>query len=149
MSDGTSARSRSVDERLGYLLKHAREALTALSEPALAPLGITGRELAVLTVIGFGEPPSQLEAARRLGIDRTTMVALLDTLEGKGLVGRSPAADRRRNLVILTEAGREALAKGSAATDSVEQRFLAPLSEADADRLRELLRAVVRRPARE
>lgn len=145
MSDRKTVPVRGVDERLGYLLKHAREDLAAMSEPALAPLRITGRELAVLLVIDSGDPPSQLEAARRLGIDRTTMVALIDALEAKGLVERSPAADRRRNLVALTRAGAQVLSKGSAATDAVERRFLAPLEPADAERLRKLLRAVVQR----
>ena len=79
-----------VTDRLGYLLKHARLRLSALSAEALRPLGISGRELAVLTVIAAGSPPSQLEAAGRLGIDRTSMVALLDELEGKGLAAREP-----------------------------------------------------------
>jgi DNA-binding MarR family transcriptional regulator len=42
--------------------------------------------LAVLTVLAAGRPLSQLEAARRLGVDRTTMIARVDALEAKGLV---------------------------------------------------------------
>lgn len=136
-----------VADRFGYLLKHARERLSALSAVALEPLGINGRELAVLTVVAAGRPPSQLEAASRLGIDRTSMVALLDELERKGLAARqADPSDRRRNVVVLTDAGREVLAAGSQATDEVEAAFLAPLAPADRDRLRELLQAVVRRP---
>jgi DNA-binding MarR family transcriptional regulator len=44
--------------------------------------------LAVLLVLAGREPASQRQAATRLGIDRTTMVALLDALENKGLVTR-------------------------------------------------------------
>ena len=67
---------------------------------------MTGRELAVLTVLAGDEPASQQQAAQRLGVDRTTMVALVDALEGKGLVQRhADAADRRRNVVELTAAG--------------------------------------------
>ncbi|MEV6833778.1 MarR family transcriptional regulator [Streptomyces sp. NPDC051133] len=50
------------------------------------------RELAVLAVLAAGRPLSQLQAARRLGVDRTTMVALVDALEGKGLVERHRSA---------------------------------------------------------
>jgi DNA-binding MarR family transcriptional regulator len=136
--------TRPVGDRFGYLLKHARERLSALSAEGYARFGINGRELAVLTVLADGEPPSQLEAAQRLSIDRTTMVALLDELEAKGLVARSAdPADRRRNIVVLTPAGRECLVGASRATDEAERAFLAPLGETDRQRLREMLRTIV------
>ena len=85
---------------LGYLLKHAHQRLLLTAGPAMAPFGINGRELTVLTVLGADLPLSQQDAAAQLGIDRTTMVAMVDALEGKGLVERhrSPA-DRRKNVV--------------------------------------------------
>lgn len=132
-----------VNDRFGYLLKHARERLSVLSAGGLEPLGVTGRELAVMTVLVQGEPPSQLEAAQRLSIDRTTMVALLDELEAKGLVERrADATDRRRNTVALTAKGRATLADGARATDAAERAFLAPLGAADRSRLREMLKAL-------
>ncbi len=133
-----------VSDRFGYLLKHARERLSALSGEALEPLGVSGRELAVMTVLVHGEPPSQLEAAQRLAIDRTTMVALLDELEAKGLVERrADATDRRRNIVALTDRGQLTLVEGAQATDQAERRFLSSLSRADARRLRRMLQAIV------
>ena len=139
-----SQRVRPVGDRLGYLLKHARERLAVLSTGALAPFGITGRDLAVLAVLAQGDPPSQLEAAQRLSIDRTTMVGLLDGLEAKGLLERrADSADRRRNIVALTESGTRTLVDASAAAETAERAFLAPLSAADAERLRALLQAVV------
>ena len=133
-----------VNDRFGYLLKHARERLSTLSAVALEPLGVNGRELAVMTVLVQGEPPSQLEAAQRLSIDRTTMVALLDELEAKGLVERrADTADRRRNIVDLTARGHQTLVDGIRATDDAERRFLAPLSAADRSRLRAMLQAVI------
>ena len=132
-----------VTRRLGYLLKHAQQRMAELTEAALGPLGLTGRELGVLNVLVGREPGSQQQAAQRLGIDRTTMVALLDTLEGKGLVARHPhAEDRRRNVVELTDLGRSTLRKANARTAEADREFLAPLSPADAQRLRRLLRAV-------
>ena len=94
--------------RLYPLLKHAQLQLTELIGPALAPYGIDGRELAVLNAIADNASPSQQEVARGLGIDRTTMVAMVDALERKGLVKRNPhPADRRKNTVELTAAGRD------------------------------------------
>src|SRR5215469_9495526 len=78
--------------------------------PAMAPFGIDGRELAVLTVLAAGVPLSQQEAADQLRVDRTTMVSLVDALEAKGLVERRRSTDdRRKNIVQLTETGRHRL----------------------------------------
>ncbi len=133
-----------VGDRFGYLLKHARERMAALSAEALRPFGVSGREVAVLTVLATGSPPSQLEAAQRLALDRTTMVALIDGLEAKALVTRGPdPSDRRRNIVSLTAAGRSTLAAATRATDEAERAFLAPLETADRERFRRMLQAVV------
>jgi DNA-binding MarR family transcriptional regulator len=135
-----------VGARFGYLLKHARERLASFSEPALAPLGITGRDVAVLTVLADGVPPSQLEAAGRLAIDRTSMVAAIDRLEDLGLVQRrADPADRRRNIVVLTDLGAETLQQATRATDEAEARFVEPLAPADRMRFREMLQQLVDR----
>jgi DNA-binding MarR family transcriptional regulator len=136
-----------LSDRLGYLLKHAQLQMAELSGKALAPFGINGRELAVLLVLAGHEPASQQQAAQRLSVDRTSMVALLDTLEGKGLVSRHPHADdRRRNVVALTEAGRDTLRRAAEATDRAEREFLAPLSSSAAQQLRDSLRTIVIHP---
>src|ERR1700744_1201527 len=92
-----------MSSRLGYLFKHAGMRLAELNEKALAPYGIDARELGILLLLAGHEPASQQQGAQRLGVDRITMVALLDTLEAKGLVSRHPhTEDRRRNVVELT-----------------------------------------------
>jgi DNA-binding MarR family transcriptional regulator len=77
---------------LGYLLKHAHLALEHRAQAALADVGVTVRDLGVLRVIASGEAQSQQEAAAVLGVDRTSMVALLDALERQGILARRPAA---------------------------------------------------------
>lgn len=130
--------------RLGYLLKHAGLRLGELTGPALEPYAIDGREFAVLSVLRTREPLSQLAAAQRLGIDRTTMVALLDGLERKRLVARRPHPDdRRKNAVELTGHGREVLESATRAVEAAEEAFLAPLPGDDARALRDLLDRLV------
>jgi DNA-binding MarR family transcriptional regulator len=133
-----------LSDRLGYLLKHAWLGVAELIAAALAPYGLDGRELAVLVVLAAGEPASQQQAASRLGVDRTTMVALLDALEGKGLVTRRPhASDRRKNVVELTPAGRDTLGRASRARDDAERRFLAPLQPQAGEQLKDALRTLL------
>ena len=127
--------------RLGYLLKHAQLRLAELTGAAMAPFGVTGRECAVLIAIDSRAPLSQQEVAHRLGVDRTTMVALIDELEGKGLVQRRrDPDDRRKNVVTLTGAGRTTLRKASRAGDEAERRFLSALTGDQAAQLKEALR---------
>jgi DNA-binding MarR family transcriptional regulator len=134
----------SIDDRLGYLFKHAHARLTELTAEALQPYGISGRELAVLIVLAGQGPASQQEAAGRLGIDRTTMVAFVDALEAKGLVARRPdPADRRRNVVVLTPGGEDTLSRAKEAGEEAERRFLAPLTGSAADQLRRALKTIV------
>jgi DNA-binding MarR family transcriptional regulator len=129
--------------RLGYLLKHAQLALAQLTAAALAPAGISGRQCAVLIAIDSAVPLSQQEVAGRLGVDRTTMVALIDELEAKELVERKKdPVDRRKNVVALTEAGRATLAAAVRASEDAERRFLLPLSAGQGAALKAALRAV-------
>jgi DNA-binding MarR family transcriptional regulator len=129
--------------RLIYRLKRALLELEALHERHLEPFGITSRELGVLLLFEGREPESQQQAAARLGIDRTSMVGVLDALERKGLVARRPdPSDRRRNVVVLTDAGQAKLSEATAASDAAERELLAPLSEPEAAQLRALLTRV-------
>ncbi|WP_103336179.1 MarR family winged helix-turn-helix transcriptional regulator [Amycolatopsis sp. CA-126428] len=134
-----------VTQRLGYLLKHAQLRLAELAEPLYAPLGVTGRQLALLTLFGDGPARSQQDGAGRLGVDRTTMVALVDELEAKGLVRREVApGDRRKRLVLLTPEGERVREAGTEVTRQAEALLLEPLSAEDAERLRAALHQVVR-----
>jgi DNA-binding MarR family transcriptional regulator len=133
-----------LTERLGYLLKHAQQRLTELNAAALEPFGLSGRELAVLLVFDALGPTSQQDAARRLGVDRTTMVALVDGLEAKGIVRRAPfAQDRRRNVVTFTERGAVTFREALAASDAAERRFLGDMDDAAATAFRAQLRALI------
>jgi DNA-binding MarR family transcriptional regulator len=136
-----------VSRRLGYLFKHAEMRMHELNMEALAPFGIDARELGVLLVIASHEPGSQQQAAQRLGIDRTSMVARLDALEDKGLVSRHPhAEDRRRNVVELTNAGQHTVRRATEASEHAEAKLLASLTPQEGKRLREALQAIVASP---
>jgi DNA-binding MarR family transcriptional regulator len=129
---------------LGYLLKHASLELTALTDAALSPLGIDSKDFGALRMLARREPSSQLQVAQSLGIDRTSMVSLLDALEGKGLVSRRPDPnDRRRNVVELTDRGAQTWTDGEAAYREAERTFLAPVGRRDADDLRTTLRTLL------
>jgi DNA-binding MarR family transcriptional regulator len=139
--------TRRHDDSLYYLLKHAQFRLAELTAPALEPFGISGRQCAVLVAVNEQAPSSQHDIAQRMGVDRTTMVTLVDELEAKGLVERRPdSRDRRKNVVALTEAGRTTLDWAIRAVDEAERRFLGPLSDDEAAAFRETLRTAAFAP---
>ena len=72
------------------------------------------------------------------------MVTLIDGLQDKGLVRRRPdPADRRRNVVTLTETGQTTMTGAIAASDEAERQFLSKLSAAEVASLRAALQAIV------
>ncbi|GAA2331318.1 MarR family winged helix-turn-helix transcriptional regulator [Streptomyces kunmingensis] len=133
-----------LTRRLGYLMKHAYLRLADLLGEALAPYDVHPKELGVLSVIAAdGAERSQNELAAAIGMDRTTMVAVIDGLQGKGLVERHRSVrDRRRNVVTLTEAGSTCLRDADRARVEAEAAFLAPLDADTAARLTAALRTL-------
>jgi DNA-binding MarR family transcriptional regulator len=130
--------------RLGYLLKLAHLGFGGQVNAALASLGIDTRQWGTLVSLDDERPLSQAEIALLVGIDRTTMVAVVDDLESKGLVvRRSHREDRRKNVVEITDAGRDLRERAAARVDECEREFLSVLSETEARQLKAALVKVI------
>ncbi|WP_243061802.1 MarR family winged helix-turn-helix transcriptional regulator [Humibacter sp. RRB41] len=136
--------ARDPGDMLGYLVKHVQRRLSAQADAALEPLGIDRAEFGVLWVLARSEPLSQQGIAANAGVDATTMVALIDALEAKGMLTRRPdPGDRRRNLIELTAAGQATCREAEVAHTAAEEQFLAPLSSTQATQFRRMLRALL------
>jgi len=146
-ADSGRASIREPNEVLGYLLKHAHLALEGHTDAALARFGITSRDLGALRVIAGGEAKSQQDVAGILGVDRTSMVALLDALEQAGIVARRPSEqDRRRNVIELTKPGREIFVQAEQSSLDAEKDFVGVLGVKGASELRRALGSLVGSP---
>ncbi len=87
---------------------------------------------------------SQQRLGARQGVDRTTMVAVVDQLERNRLVARRRNPDDRRAYSLhATPAGRRALEQANQAVEGAEDEFLAGLYAADRRRLKNLLRTLI------
>jgi DNA-binding MarR family transcriptional regulator len=108
---------------------------------AFETLGLTPALFALLNVIGAREGAIQQELGSAMGIDPSTMVALIDQLEGAGLAKRRPSArDRRAREVTITPKGRRVLERARKAAAQVEDEVLRGLSGAERSQLLTLLR---------
>jgi DNA-binding MarR family transcriptional regulator len=106
--------------------------------------GVRRHHFTVLVALDEGGPSSQADLGRRLHIDRSDMVAVLNDLEHGGLVERVPdQRDRRRNVVSLTPAGADALQRLDARAEEAQAALLEPLSADERRELRRLLTRVV------
>jgi len=111
----------------------------AIQHEELSPLGLNGRTLAVLAEAAEDVPILQQRIGERLGVDRTTMVALIDSLEAAGFVERrSDPNDRRSRLVHVTPAGKKALVDGLQASERAEKAFLEPLDASQRESFRNI-----------
>ncbi len=99
---------------IGYQLRRAQ--LAAFQHFAAATGGMTPGRFGVLTLIAANPGLSQSDLAAALGIDRSTLVPVIDELEAKRLVARRPSpSDRRTNTLHLTR-------QGAAARRDIERR---------------------------
>jgi DNA-binding MarR family transcriptional regulator len=136
----------SSDDRLGPLLGRAHEAHRMRAQAALAPLGLSPKGFGSLTVLAAEGPLSQQRLSARTGIDRTTMVAVVDELERAGAVERRrDPRDRRAYALHITAKGRRLLPRARALVIEVEQAFLAPLDGEEQRRLKAALRRLTPR----
>jgi DNA-binding MarR family transcriptional regulator len=108
---------------------------------ALGTIGLTPALFALLNVIAAREGATQQELGALLGIDRSTMVSLLDRLEDTGLARRQPSpTDRRAKQISITPKGRRLLQRARALISEVEDEVLAGLTATQRRELMTLLR---------
>jgi DNA-binding MarR family transcriptional regulator len=137
-------------DRVPFLLYRAAEESHALANLMLADVALSARQAGILTMVTELEPMTQKALGEALRIDRTTMVALLDDLEGRGYVVRQRhPGDRRAFLVHPTDSGRAAKAAAVQILDEQQRRFLAPLTPAERSQLAVLLARIHRQQEEE
>jgi DNA-binding MarR family transcriptional regulator len=112
-------------------------------EQTLAPLGLRQRHIVALSHLRGHGPTAQQTLAERLAMDASSMVCLLNELEGQRLVVRHrDPNDRRRALVELSRRGELALEKCDRMLQTVEDEILASLDAEEREVLRKLLARV-------
>jgi DNA-binding MarR family transcriptional regulator len=127
-----------------WLLSNAAIPGSRLVANEFARSGMRRDQYAVLAVLEEFGPVSQATLGRRLSIDRSDIVAVLNGLERDGLVRRDPdKRDRRRNAISITRAGSRLLTKLDAQVIRAQDAVLEPLSDSERQELDRLLRRLV------
>lgn len=124
-----------------FLTTQVATAAQRLVTEAFGAVGARGYHFRVLAALDEFGALSQADLGRRVGVDRSDVVAVIDELAAAGHVSRAPDPDdRRRNVISMTEAGREQLHRLDEMLAAAQDEFLAPLGERDRVTYRRLLR---------
>jgi DNA-binding MarR family transcriptional regulator len=124
----------------GYLMTFIADHASERFERELGPAGIRSKHAALLVVIDAEGPMSQRALGRRLRIDKSPMVGLVDDLEREGLAERRRGArDRRVQAIHLTAKGRRLLQRVTRLADEGNEDTFGALDEDERVLLHDLL----------
>jgi len=140
---GSPARIR---DRITWLISRNYIRANALLNEGFAAEGSGLRSYHYRLLAGLEEwgPRSQAELGRSTAVDRSDVVNILAELEQRGLVKRTvDPANRRRNIVSITPAGRRQLRKLDRVIDQIQAQVLEPLSSDERQQLTALLRRLL------
>ena len=130
---------------LGYALRRAQVAVFQNFTEVVGASELTPGQFGVLVVIDANPGLSQTQLGNALGIDRSTVVAVIDRLEARGLVARQAAPnDRRSHALHLSDTGKTTLRRLTERVRAHERQIARHLTAEEQARLIELLRRVAR-----
>ncbi len=125
----------------GYLMARLGEASRRRFHKALEPEGLHPRHFGVMTMLAAHPGMSQHQLHEKTAIDPSSMVAVIDELEARGLAERRPdPADRRARQVFLTEQGEQALQRIRGLAAGLQREFFGALTAEERKTLHALLR---------
>ncbi len=122
---------------LGYRLRLAQRAVFRDFASSVAELSPGRAGMLLLVEANPGVTQSRLADA--VGLDRSTMVGVIDALEARDLIERRRGSDRRTNGLWLTRAGRAFVARLKSRIEVHERRVAAHLTPVERDQLLALL----------
>ena len=134
-----------LTDLVGYHMRRA-DAFTFQSfGAAFKNAGLSPGQLGVLLLVQANPGINQTRAGKALGVDRSTLVSIIDALESRSFLERTPSPnDRRSHALVLTGDGAAFLDQVRPLLDAHEQEVARNLSAAERETLIALLQKIVR-----
>jgi DNA-binding MarR family transcriptional regulator len=133
-----------LPELVGYHLRRAQVHFFADFVRTMAEAQVTPGQFGVLSLIGANPGMTQSALARAVGIERSTMVAVIDALQSRGLVERAPSpVDRRSYALVLTDQGKALLEQLVPMVRGHERRLMRKLTSDEREQLIRLLSKLI------
>lgn len=134
------ADSTALHEMPGHAIRRLQQIAVALFMHETSGIGVTPVQFAVLQALEAQPGVDQKTLAQIVSFDTSTIGAVIDRLEDKGMLIRSLSlGDRRVRLLNLTPTGRLLLQQALPAVQRTQARILAPLTAQEQERFAELL----------
>ncbi len=126
--------------QIGFLLQRAHNVLRARLTAELAGTGLHLGHVAILGTTWRTPGLSQRTLSALTGIEKSSVVIFIDTLEREGWMRRGPhPSDRRTRSLYVTAEGLALLGRIGPRLQEVENRMIAVLSDAERDALADSL----------
>ncbi|MDO8733205.1 MAG: MarR family winged helix-turn-helix transcriptional regulator [Actinomycetota bacterium] len=128
-------------EDLTWLFHRGAQRLRASLDAVCRTQGLSdARDWIVLTALVEHPGRTQLALSHDLGVDKTTLTALIDRLEAKQLVIRMQVPDdRRARMPQITSAGTNVQVEVAKGRDAAEAELLSNFTQGERELLRELI----------
>jgi DNA-binding MarR family transcriptional regulator len=140
----TGAAGPSLDSEITWLLHRAAQRMRVVTGEQAEKRGLQLRDYIVLSALGKTPGLTQVELARALGLDKTTLMSQLDRLERADLIVRHcHPGDRRRRIPEITTAGEEVRAEVARVGEEAERNAMAGFSQAEVDTFRRMLFGII------
>ncbi len=142
-ADDMDAPEMALETLVGYNLKRAYVVIQSDYRAVMGDEGLSPRVFSALTFVVETPNLTQSDLARRLGIERSGLVAIVDELEGRGYLNRvAVPQDRRIQALAPTDAGVQAYEAALALINAHEDRVLHMLDAKEREQLVYLLKKI-------
>lgn len=118
-----------LEKHLGYCLYKVALKFRAIVDGYLFDEGLIAPQFGILNILKESDGINQVSLGLQMGIDKATIVKLIDGLEKLSYVVRvSSETDRREKYLQITPRGRKLLEQITPEMRELESDFLAPLT---------------------
>jgi DNA-binding MarR family transcriptional regulator len=130
---------------VGYAATRASVELKKLFTRHMGPLQLKAVEFSILVLVASNEQVNQKQLGQALDVSPPNLAVTLDRMVERGWVERVRSTeDRRSQIVVLTKAGQQLVARAEKIASTMENEALQVLSPAERLLLLELLLKVSR-----
>lgn len=116
----------------GHMLRRFQQIAVSIFLKDCKEFDLTPVQFSVLAALSETNPLDQMRLGGLVALDRTTVSLVVRNLEARGLVARRVSKkDRRSKLISLTDAGRMLAQAVLPSVRAVQDKILAPLTDAE------------------
>ena len=128
----------------GYLLRRAHQISMAVFADEMSDMDLTAAQLIAIIAVNENAGIDATRLTDMIYFDKATVGGVVERLERKGLIRRTPhASDKRVKLLQVTPAGRAMMTVSEGRVQAVQTRLLHALSEEERAELARLLSKIV------